>query len=222
MHNDNIPTRKDVLNRYASTPHAARVIADATASVRHEARVKATLEAAADLVASVGLEPTVAYIVAVLVVDHNGVGGTLNAGRHNATPRLLKTLGKGRWKACDGGAYEAALKDALYRVFLEAPSPGEHYKAGEVFPETVAELAPAIPARFRVSFATRAILALCEDIDDESAKLPADLHTEIGGTLEGWDAVLGAALAELEAERVAAETEAATEAPPYETSENPF
>lgn len=241
MQNDNIPTRDAILRKYSRTA-AADVVARATAPARHEARVVATIEAADALVREAGLEPTATLTATVLVLDHNGVGGHLGGGRHEATPRLLNGLGKGRWQARDGGAYEAALKDALWRLLLAATeaetpqtelSPSFSANLFLIAPENVAKLAAVLPFGFRAAIATRAILSLAEETAEQGWELDHETYrsrfvANLDGereypTLAGWAGVLATAQAELRASEAAREAEqAAQDAERVAGEDNPF
>lgn len=89
----------------AYLPRASREVLDlvrkATAAKRHESRVSATK------VAFKG-EPL------GQIVDLWGCGGPANVcGGATFRHPLAKSLGKGRWQASDGGAYQAAAEDAI-------------------------------------------------------------------------------------------------------------
>src|SRR5690606_2259544 len=104
---------------------SVELIRRATAPMRHEKRVNATIDAALTAVLEIysspdldvrRVTPFVCRVAACLIAfDRNGAGGRYGAGGGGAaTDRMswARSLGKGRRQASDGSAWLAAAADA--------------------------------------------------------------------------------------------------------------
>lgn len=134
-------TWKDLREQLPSdlSDDAVELIRRATAPMRHEKRVNATVDAALtavlEIYSSPDLElrrvtPFMCRIAATLIaLDRNGTGGPHNAGGgFAATARMswARGLGKGRRQASDGAAWMAAAADAESLLLGSAARPEEY------------------------------------------------------------------------------------------------
>lgn len=107
---------RSTLEAAGLTGEALTFAVKAGAPARHEARVQATLAAARACAAANNIPSAENRGAAlILAADLMGIGGPRGIGG-DSTSRLLPALGKGRWQASDGAAYQGAACDALWRL----------------------------------------------------------------------------------------------------------
>ena len=119
-----IKTRAQIwseMEKAGATREAIELLCKATAPLRHEARVQATMGAALTRAARTGLEGEEARRFAgwLCALDVEGIGGPGGwGGWGSSTGRMAWAggLGKGRWQASDGGVYRGAALVAFERL----------------------------------------------------------------------------------------------------------
>lgn len=133
-----VPTAAQVLAGLESegiTGEAARLVVKIGAPTRHRGRVMQAVKAAYDATVGLGsgdsefgVTVRAAGMAAVIVADIFGIGGENGlTGASTTRVAAFRSLGSGRKQAHDGGAWDAAIEEALSVTLAEVKADGVHF-----------------------------------------------------------------------------------------------